>query len=489
MNTKQYIKDYLLADVLIGAIAYFVFFNQLGHLPINNWDEGIYATNVIEMKHNGIFMVKYFWGSPEMWGTQPPLVAWLQLISAYVFGFNELGYRVPSALAGFFTVILIVRFAHKELGNRFIGYFAACVLMTTTGYVSYHVTRTGDFDSLMIFFVFSYTIYFYKFIKYEKTKYFYITLLCLICAYFSKSVAGLIFLLPLLIFTAYSRKLKFVFTNKELYIGIFSFLVITVSYYLFRENVNPGYIKTAWNNEVATRMLVSNEGHFGPFYIYFPILYKSQFVPWFVFFPLTVLLMFARKEYRHISAFLSISIFCYLCVICFSQTKIHWYTAPLFPYLALIIGIGMSIVLDSLKHHMYGTFNYNTLFFLLLATFFCYPIYHTHKTYSQFQNDSSEKIGKILSRAHQDVPQIKSGTVYYTFFSPSTFYYVRFFNLEHGYKFRVFDINYDIPIRNNDTIIYSHNAVAEKLNANYHFRNLVTFDDLHLVVVDSAKKQ
>ncbi len=489
MNFKKYTEDYLLGDLIICAIGYFVFFNQLGHLPIKSWDESLYVTNVLEMAHNKIYLVKYFMGEPEMWATEPPLVAWIQLISAKLFGFNEIGYRLPSAFAGLFTTFLIIRFCHTEFKSRKLGYFSALVLMTTTGYVSYHVTRTADLDSLLVFFVFTYTIYFYKYLFYEKKRYFYITLICLIAAFFTKSVAGLIMLLPLFVFTLVSKRIHFIFKQKEIYIGIGIFITAILSYYLARESVNPGYIKAAWTNEIASRMLVCNEGHTGPFYFYLSILIDSQFSTWFTFFPISIFLLFRKSEFRNYAWFLTLIIVLNLFVISSAQTKIHWYTAQLFPYLAMITGFTFYQLYHFLSKEIAGKL-YKQIFFLVFVFCVFYtPVKKTFETNFRYKIDDEEKHGKLLELVTEKLPQISSYTIYMHYFAPSAFYYGRYYTLEHDMNIKYALIWDTIPIKNQDTIAYTHPAVANKLDKSYWYRNIIEYDNLKLVIVDSAKTQ
>jgi len=76
-----------------------------------------------------------------------------------------LALRLPSAFAGLGTCLLLYYFAKNVLNSRRLGFFAALVLVTTQGYVSNHVVRSGDYDGLVIFFVVAYVLFFYKHIE------------------------------------------------------------------------------------------------------------------------------------------------------------------------------------------------------------------------------------------------------------------------------------------------------------------------------------
>jgi 4-amino-4-deoxy-L-arabinose transferase-like glycosyltransferase len=296
---KEYLKKNLLLDLCFLLFAYVVLFNQLGRQPIHMWDEGFYAMNALEMSFNNNYLVKYYDGKPEMCATEPPLAAWLQLLSVKAFGYDEAVYRIPSALAALLVAFLIINFCSEELKNRKLGYFSACVLLLSPGYNGYHIATTADLDSLLVLFMFFYAINFYKYLKYQRTKYFYYAVLGLLLAFFTKSIVSFMFLPPLFIYAIYKKKLHFVFSHKEIYIGIISFLLVTCGYYLLRESVNPGYINAAWQNEIASRFTKVSEGHHGSFSFYVENFFNSRFSPWFALLPLSLLFIVIRKLYKN----------------------------------------------------------------------------------------------------------------------------------------------------------------------------------------------
>ena len=226
---RNYLRHFLLFDIFLIAVSYGTVFNQLGRQPISDWDEGIYTTNALEMSHNGNYLVKYFCGNPDMIAVEPPLGAWLQTLSVKLFGYNEVAHRLPSAIAAVFVAFLVLNFCHKELNNRVLGYLSAFVLLTSPGYDGFHIVHTADLDSLLVLFSTIYVFSFYKYLKYSGSKYFYYALAGLLLAFFTKSTAGLMLLLPLFIYSVYKKKLRVIFSQKEIYIGIMIFLFIVIT--------------------------------------------------------------------------------------------------------------------------------------------------------------------------------------------------------------------------------------------------------------------
>jgi 4-amino-4-deoxy-L-arabinose transferase-like glycosyltransferase len=487
---KKYNCKYLILDILLLFIIYGSIFSQLNRKTINCWDEGIYATNTLEMSVNGNYLVKYFNNKPEMWGTEPPLASWLQLIFVKIFGYNEVSFRLPSAFAALFVVFLIIRLCSRHFYNRRIGYFSVLVLITSIGYIGPHVTRTCDLDSLLVLFTFFYVYMFYKYLVKFEPRYLYLSTLGIICALYTKSIAGLMFLPGLFIYSIYQYKLKAIFARKEIYFSIFAFIFFVLIYYLSRENLNPGYLKAAWNNEIAQRFFSVNQSHSESFDFYYQNLKEERFVPWFLFLPFCFLFIFKKgnERIKNLVIYILFVVIGFFFVISISHTKLVWYDAPLYPYLAILAGISLDFLFKGVKNLI--SINKSVYFILLIlfcSVFFYYPYKEILKRNFQRTVYTEEKYGSLIKDTYKNKPQIKSYKILTPFFNPSACFYARLYNLNYHYNIRICEINNQIPINISDTIAFSHPAVWDKLN-NFHYSILNRYDEVILVRVDSIKK-
>ena len=139
--------------LLFIGIIYFPIFLHLEYLPIRIWDEARLAINAYEMHENSNFLITYFKGNPDMWNTKPPLMIWFQVFFIKLFGVGELAIRLPSAIVAFLTCVSVMFFSLKYLKSYWFGLFAVIILITSDGYISIHGARTGDYDSLLVFFL------------------------------------------------------------------------------------------------------------------------------------------------------------------------------------------------------------------------------------------------------------------------------------------------------------------------------------------------
>ena len=315
-------------------------------MPIQFFDESRLAVNAVEMAENGDFIVTYFEGEPDMWNTKPPLMIWLQVLCLKIFGFNELAIRMPAALAALIITLFIGFFCWNKMGRPIWGVVASGVLITTPGFINKHVSRTGDYDALLILFLVLFIHAFFQFVhaetKKEKRQKLYLSSLFLALAVLSKSIAGLFFVPAAVIYLFLKKEGLKTLKSKDTYFAFMMFLVLVFGYYFLREHYNPGYLQAVWENEIGGRYFDVLENHGKPFYFHFKYLWKTRFVPWIYLLPIGLVIGFYEEgKVKNYFQLLFITAISFLLVISFSSTKLMWYDAPLFPILAIITALGI----------------------------------------------------------------------------------------------------------------------------------------------------
>ena len=157
-------KIFLLAVVALATIFYLW---GLGRADIVT-DESSYATRAI-----GLVDFDFGFEQPTPWQwvdeipwwmrlsfhDHPPLVFWLQHWSIRLFGENPIAIRIPSALAGIASVILLY-FIGKRLYSPTVGALSALLFAVTTNHV--WISRIGLQESILIAFILASTAAFLK---------------------------------------------------------------------------------------------------------------------------------------------------------------------------------------------------------------------------------------------------------------------------------------------------------------------------------------
>lgn len=370
------ILPYLLLTILISI----PIFGHLDTLPFRIWDEARPAMNAYEMYKNHQYWVTHFEGKPEMWQTKPPLLIWLQVFFSHLLGFGELAIRLPSAIAGFLTCIVLMIFCVRYLGSFWYGFISVLVLVTSWGYIHIHVTRTGDYDALLILFTTTSCLLWFLYLEQGKNKLLFYFFIALCLALFAKSIAGLLFVPALFLETLFQKKLFNVLKNKYLYIGMAGFFLPILTYYIARENLNPGYIQAVLDNELLGRYTTVIEAHKEDFWYYLQNLKNYQYPYWILLLPcgLAVGLLHLDPKIKRLTRFLALACLLYMIIISKGETKLEWYVAPLFPFFAMITGMFLHLIFDLIKKSdlVKGVLSLNVLPYLLLFLVFVIP-YHS----------------------------------------------------------------------------------------------------------------
>lgn len=331
--------QYLLMFFLFLLLISIPVFINLDKPVVRLWDESRRGINAYEMYRNGNWLVTHYDGEPEMWGTKPPLLIWLQVISMKIAGPGELALRLPSAIAAFLTCLLIFLFSAQYLKNPLFGLIWALVLVTSNSYIDFHAARTGDFDALMTLFMLLYSIAFFKYIEEKKNKDLYLTIIFITLAAFTKGIAGLLFLPGLFLYAIFTGSSMMILKNRHTYYGMLIFLVVIAGFYLGREAVNPGYLKVIWANEIGGRYFETIESNQEDYWFYLQSIKWPGMIKWWPFIlpGLIAGLLMKEKRFRKLSLFGLVLLSSHLLVISASKTKLAWYNIPEYPYFALFI--------------------------------------------------------------------------------------------------------------------------------------------------------
>jgi 4-amino-4-deoxy-L-arabinose transferase-like glycosyltransferase len=313
-----------------------VFFG-LGSLPVRLWDESRQAINSLEMMQSGNWLYTTFNGQPDFYNTKPPLLIWLQGISAQLFGFSAWSLRLPSAIAGLLTGLLVFVFVHRETRNQWAAALASISLMAAPGWIDEHVVRTGDYDALLCLWLSASWMSFYRFEQTGRLQSALSFVAFTFLALFTKSTAGLMLLPGLFVWGLARGSLKKLLQLPSVWWTATGFMVLLATWYIAHEYHTPGYLKTVWENEVRARFLEPSEGHHGPWYFYLQQLAFTDF-PWWpvslVGFAVCLWLLRSRS-----AAFAAFQASAFLSLLSLSATKIEWYAAPALPLLAAGSGL------------------------------------------------------------------------------------------------------------------------------------------------------
>ena len=112
-----------ICTLVVTALAAVPRFWAVGSPKGKVFDEIYYATEAHELLQHG-----YEANPGYLFIVHPPLGKWFIAAGEYVFGYNEVGWRVPSALAGTLCVLILVRAVRRMTRSTLLGCVAGLLL-------------------------------------------------------------------------------------------------------------------------------------------------------------------------------------------------------------------------------------------------------------------------------------------------------------------------------------------------------------------------
>ena len=328
------------------AIIFIPLFYHLGAHCIYMWDEAIYANNALEMLYHRNWFVIQNNGVPSHYNVKPQLVTWLQAFSMSLFGVKEWALRLPSALAGFGIILLLLIFSKRWIGNYLVGLFGGIILVSAFGFVRIHMTRSGDLDAVMLFFVTGYVFTFLDYLLSKDSVRKYLLLLTglIVCAFMSKSLAGLMPLIPLGVLSVFFARGRAFLFDRRTWLHIAVGLSLIGIYYFARNLVQPEYFQMVWDSEFLRFTHNVMPWHKQPFTFYIRNFTRLDFFdPHIYVFGISAVILIISKDMR-IRLISSLLIgFCvlYLLLISIPVVKLEWYDAPFYPFACFLIAIAI----------------------------------------------------------------------------------------------------------------------------------------------------
>jgi 4-amino-4-deoxy-L-arabinose transferase-like glycosyltransferase len=309
------------------AFAVAALFLFLGTRGLNEPDEGRYAEIAREMTVTGDWLVPHLNGIEHF--QKPPLLYWLTAASMRVFGANEWGARLPSALAALGVVVLTYGIA-RRLFDRNAAVAATLVLVSSIEFFA--LARLLTPDMLLTFWITAAIAA----LVYHRGWLFFV---CMGFGFLTKGPMALV--VPIsgaigwqLAAPPDSEKLTLPWVR-----GLALTLVIGLSWFVclsLRDGVLFDYF---WRYELVERVASSTHGRSKPVWFFLPILLVG-FLPWIFFLPeraRDIWMRWRNGEWSKADLLLLFWIVPPLLVLSFSGSKLPTYILPLYPALSLLV--------------------------------------------------------------------------------------------------------------------------------------------------------
>lgn len=384
-------KSQKFVPLILILISFPMIFGWLGSNHLVPWDESIYAKISKNMVLSNDYLVMK-WQPDKPWYEKPPLYMWLMAFSMKLFDFTSYAAKLPSAIFGFLTLLVIYSFAQK-LFNRTSAFLASFVLLTTVHFLYY--SRMAMTDITNIFFM-TYALYLYYLAKEtEKLKYWIFSGLFIGLAVMTKGVIGfipyvIIGLYELYLLISKQQKIDLWLIKKYLSLFMVSVVVFLPWHLEMYKIFGMTFINQYLGYHVIARATEAIEDKGQPWWWYFVVMKVSMRIwfvallaslPWFI-----LNLVNNSQKIIEKNKYVLLTIWSVFIIFFFSiaKSKLVWYILPVYPVLAIIVGRFLERCLNFLMQKYAVLDNYVFKFsaiFLLVVFSLMYILFNKELVY------------------------------------------------------------------------------------------------------------
>ena len=273
--------------------------------------------------------------------------------SCKLLGFSELAVRLPNALVAVLICFAIFFFSSSLLKSPFKGFLSVLVLITSAGFIRLHVVRSGEYDAFLVLFTTIFCLCYFTILEYGPARknyrlYWLLFTFAFVCAILTKGIAAMLVTPALFIYTIWQKKLLALLRSKEIYLSAFFIVFFGLGYYFLREHYNHGYLQAVYENELGGRYLKPLFKSSPSAYIEAIVTYQFKYWLPFAFIGVFAGLRSEDAVERRFTIFGTLIVFILLMVLSAGSTRLDWYDAPIFPFLAFISGSGIYFILKQL---------------------------------------------------------------------------------------------------------------------------------------------
>jgi 4-amino-4-deoxy-L-arabinose transferase-like glycosyltransferase len=309
--------------VLLACI---VLLPLLGHKPLTNWDEGIYAEISREMLSFGPLVPRWNY---QPWFEKPPLMLWITAAFFKIFGVTEFWARAGSALSG----VSIVALLHGWLARRDIlaAWLSLGILLGTFGFL--HVCRVGEMDVLLSLGC-CIALCGLSAIQDHQLSGWHLFWTGLAIALMTKGAACIVLIVAALLFATLERW-NTTHLGKSFWLGFLLFLALVLPWHFYMfHRFGAGFLTEYLGFHVLARATHQIEEHNTRWWYYMWVLLISA-APFVLLYPFAIVDSFRHKELRSWAIFALVVIGFFTIV----QTRLPHYIAPAYPALALLTSV------------------------------------------------------------------------------------------------------------------------------------------------------
>ena len=337
----------------MALLAAFLLFPSLRRPGLAGYDDAFFAHQAKEMVRTGDWWNERFNG--EIILQVPPMYAWLESCSFKLFGVNDGAAKLPSAVLGLGTILVLYFLTFELTGDSWLSLLASIVLASTQFFLK---LATHAMTDVPFTFFFTLTLFFY--VKGLKNKRYFLWLsLPFAAALLTRSVIAFLAVGIMVVHLLLTQRLRWQLLpwlagNLALGTGIASIWYVS-QYQLHGAEFFFSHFHYI-NSKIHTR---SSAAHWTTVFNY-PVALLEYYWPWLPFLVAGVVMQVraARRQKEQGAIFLLVWILLILVPFSFVETRYPRYILPAFPAFSILSAMALSRCISAKYRSLFFLFSY-----------------------------------------------------------------------------------------------------------------------------------
>jgi len=316
--------------LLLALLASALLFAGLDRGGLSGYDDALYAQEAKEMLQSRDWTRVQFGG--EINHEHPPMFVWLEAASIALFGANDFAAKIPSALTGIGTILLLYHLVQELTGDSWLG-LTSMLVLTTSLLFAKNATHAMP-DVPFAFFVTAAILFYIKGLR--NPRYFIPMGLATGCGIMIRSIVGVVPIATMAIHLVASRR-TCVLWSKRFIVGVLTGLALPAWWFVLRSSPEHLYFL------IGKASAPSLE---------YGWLLARHYLPWFPILLIGLVIYVRESVRKRIDPlwFLPLIWFgIFIIPLSFTTPKYGRYLLPTFPALALMTALTLQRIIPRRK--------------------------------------------------------------------------------------------------------------------------------------------
>lgn len=330
--------------LLFWGAALLLYYLDLDGVPLRDWDEGTVAQVAREMSRGETWSA---WLHPQLWGqpylNKPPLLHSLIAVTFQIFGVQTWAARLPGAVLTATSVPMLYLLGRELFPTRLYALMSAGVYLTLLPVMRHG--RLAMLDGAVVCFFIT-LLWLLRRSQRQPLAYLGVGLCFALMCLTKGMLGGLLLAIGLLWLLWDTPKAV---RSPYLWGGLLLGSLPVLGWYALQwQYYGQQFVDVTLLNQNLERVWDSVDNHQGPPWYYLLELLKYSW-PWLIFWP-TGLWLTWRSRYETWAKLILVWTVGYLLTISVMSTKLPWYIFPLYPAIALGVGVALTATWNLHRH-------------------------------------------------------------------------------------------------------------------------------------------